>query len=193
MKKTKLIFLFLLASFIFFALTLVMAPKKSSNVDNKTENTTNQVSLSMPIAPAQTVKTCFHFNSQEITPLINSLENVVISKIKEEKKYNIYWGLSTDKKEAELKFQDLKTKGLFENEKVQLTYIGKQYSLLVSQLNNDKEALKQVIEMTEKTKSIGGKWFYSSVIYPFYHVKFTTDNNNSIQSIASQYKLKKCK
>lgn len=206
--KIKIILSILFANFL-FAIYFIINAKSGMAIAAQTTPETEQKIVkneqdSIPVARVQAEpivrtaqareheKICYKFTTNELNSDITSIANAVQTKIKEEKKYNIYWGLSANKEEAIAKYKELQAK-VFDGKNMDLVYISQQYSLLVGRADNDIDALKQVRDMSAKTSSIGGRWFYGSYVVPTYEVKFNALADDAhTQKLQKLYHLNRC-
>lgn len=206
--KVRLILALLFLNLLFAVYLMISGQQGSAvakeNTDNQPQESqiqnTTQIAQSAAVTkvPQKTVAVqkneniCYSLITDNVTEQLKLLNGFEQSKIKEEKKYNIYWGLGQNKEEAVKRYATLQTKGLFDDKNIDLIYIGQQYSILVGNASDDKQALQQVREMSNKTTSFGGKWFYGSYTVASYKINFSTDNKNVVNQLSKTYTLTKC-
>lgn len=204
--KVRFILALLFLNLLFAVYLMISGQQGSAIANENTDNTVQEPQTQNAIAQNATVtkespqkvvvkkneNICYSLITDNITEQLKLLNGFEQSKIKEEKKYNIYWGLGQNKEEAVKRYTTLQTKGLFDDKNIDLIYIGQQYSILVGNAPDDKQALQQVREMSNKTTSFGGKWFYGSYTVVSYKVNFSTDNKNLVNQLSKTYTLTKC-
>lgn len=156
----------------------IVAPRLQEKVDEAT--------APMESAGISAKQVCYQFTTPELTPQVLGLPNYS-STAKEDKLFTVYWGLGADKDSAIAKFNELKTKGVVDQKAVDLVFISQKYAIATATRSNEKDALSSVREMSHKTTTLGGQWFYMSAPVKTYNVRYATNDQSLAKLVASQY------
>lgn len=191
----KIILSLLVVNFLLASYFIIMGKSSAATPQTSAPSeplVAQSVETSGPAA-AKALPVCYQFTTNELNRDTASIANATQNKIKEEKKYNIYWGLSANKEEALNKYKELQT-NIFEGQSMELVYISQQYSLLLGKTSSEPDALSQVRRMTEKTASMGGRWFYGTYMVPTYQIKFNAvEGDEQLQKLQKIYNISRCK